>query len=165
VLPTKLNGSNRRFQFHESRQLFIRANNETLSIAPMGVSNEDCSPVAIHNCDTAPAPTGFARICRSAEGNLTASSVIAVMPACTLTMPNPGSRNEWPPHCDVGIHCVWPCKLGAELALVIVFAIAAQIPHKQNKAAKQYPRFLFENFAKFTALIPRKQNKAAKQHY
>ena len=56
-------------------------------------------------------------------------------------------------------------QIGAELALVIVFAIAAQIPHKQNKAAKQYPRFLFENFAKFTALIPRKQNKAAEQHY
>jgi hypothetical protein len=55
--------------------------------------------------------------------------------------------------------------LGTELALVIIFAIAVQILHKQNKAAKQYPRFLFENFAKFTALIPRKQNKAAKQHY
>jgi hypothetical protein len=87
------------------------------------------------------------------------------MPACTLTMPNPGSRNEWPPHCDVGIHCVWPHKLEAELAFVMVFAIAAQIPHKQNKAAKQYPRFLFENFAKFSALIPRKQNKAAKEDY
>jgi hypothetical protein len=55
--------------------------------------------------------------------------------------------------------------LEAELAFVIVFAIAAQIPHKQNKAAKQYPRFLFENFAKFSALIPRKQNKAAKEDY
>jgi ferredoxin len=54
--------------------------------------------------------------------------------------------------------------LEAELALVIVFAIAAQIPHKQNKAAKQYPRFLFENFAKFSAHISRKQNKATKQH-
>jgi hypothetical protein len=131
----------------------------------MRVSNPNGSPFAIHSCNAAPCPSGFTEIYRSAEGNLTASSVIAVMPACTLTMPNPGSRNEWPPHCDVGIHCVWPCKLGAELALVIVFAIAAQIPHKQNKAAKQYPRFLFENFAKFTALIPRKQNKAAKQHY
>jgi hypothetical protein len=86
------------------------------------------------------------------------------MPACTLMVPNPVSRNEWPPHCDGGIHYVWPCKLGAELALVIVFAIAAYIPRKQNKAAKQHPRFLFESFAKFTAYIPRKQNKAAKQH-
>src|SRR6266480_3453535 len=77
--------------------------------------------------DAPPTPSGFAEIYRSAEGNLTASSVMAVMPACTLTMPNPGSRNEWPPHWDVGIHCVWPCKLGTELALVIVFAIAAQI--------------------------------------
>jgi hypothetical protein len=52
--------------------------------------------------------------------------------------------------------------LGADL--VIVFAIAAYIPRKQNKAAKQHPRFLFDNFAKFTARIPRKQNEAAKQH-
>src|SRR5260370_35038036 len=70
---------------------------------------------------------------------LTASSVIAVMPACMLMSPNPGSRNEWPAHCDGGIHYVWPFKLGAELALVIVFAIAAHIPRKQNKAAKQHP--------------------------
>ena len=69
---------------------------------------------------------------------LTASSVIAVMPACMLTVPNPGSRNEWPAHCDGGIHYVWPCKFGAELALVVVFAIAAHIPCKQNKAAKQH---------------------------
>ena len=41
---------------------------------------------------------------------LTASSVIAVMPACMLTVPNPGSRSEWPAHCDRGIHYVWPCK-------------------------------------------------------
>src|SRR4030095_5956075 len=95
----------------------------------------------------------------------TASSVIAVMPACMLTMPNPGVRNEWPAHCDGGIHYIWPFKFGFELVLVIVLAIAAHIPRKQNKAAKQHPRFLFENFAKFTALIPRKQNKAAKQHY
>src|SRR5262249_57652395 len=39
---------------------------------------------------------------------LTASSVIAVMPACILTVPNPGSRNEWPAHSDRGIHYVWP---------------------------------------------------------
>src|SRR5260370_39414411 len=80
---------------------------------------------------------------------LTASSVITVMQACMLMVPNPGSRNEWPAHCDggihylwpfkFGIHCVWPCKLGAELAIVIVFAIAAHIPRKQNKAAKLHP--------------------------
>src|SRR5438128_4890639 len=39
---------------------------------------------------------------------LTASSVIAVMPACMLTVPNPGSRSEWPAHCDRGIRYVWP---------------------------------------------------------
>ena len=72
---------------------------------------------------------------------LTASSVIAVMPACVLTVPNPGSRSDWPAHCDGGIHYVWPCKLGAEgsaLVLVVVFAVAAHISHKQNKATKQH---------------------------
>jgi len=69
---------------------------------------------------------------------LTASSVIAVMPACMLTVPNPGSRSEWPAHCDRGIHYVWPCKFGAELALVVVSTIAAHIPRKQNEAAKQH---------------------------
>jgi len=69
---------------------------------------------------------------------LTASSVIAVMPACMLTVPNPGARNEWPAHCDGGIHYIWPFKFGAELVLVIVLAIAAHIPRKQNKAAKQH---------------------------
>src|SRR5947207_15319951 len=52
---------------------------------------------------------------------LTASSVIAVMPARMLTVPNPGARNEWPAHCDGGIHYIWPFKFGAELALVIRF--------------------------------------------
>jgi len=87
------------------------------------------------------------------------------MPACTLTAPNPGARNEWPAHWDGGIHYIWPFKFGVELVLVIVLAIAAHILRKQNKAAKQYPRFLFENFAKFTALIPRKQSKPTKHHY
>jgi hypothetical protein len=69
---------------------------------------------------------------------LTASSVIAVMPACMLTLPNPSSRNEWPAHCEGGIHYVWPRNWGADLVLVIVFAIAAHILQKQTKAAKQY---------------------------
>jgi len=69
---------------------------------------------------------------------LTASSVIAVMPACMLTVPNPSARNEWPAHCYGGIHYIWPFKFGAELALVIVLAIAAHIPRKQNKAARQH---------------------------
>jgi hypothetical protein len=37
-----------RFQFHESRQLFIRVHNEALTVAAMRVSNEDCSPARIH---------------------------------------------------------------------------------------------------------------------
>ena len=69
---------------------------------------------------------------------LTASSVIPVMPACMLTVPNPGSRNEWPSHCDGGIHYVWPCNFGPDPAIVIVLALAAHLPRKQNKAAKQY---------------------------
>ena len=69
---------------------------------------------------------------------LTASSVIAVMPACMLMLPNPRSRNEWPAHCDGGIHYVWPFKFGTELAPIIVFAITDHIPRKQNKAAKQH---------------------------
>ena len=87
------------------------------------------------------------------------------MPAYMPTVPNPGSRNEWPAHCDGGIHYVWPCKFGAELAIVVGFAVAAHIPRKQNKAAKLHPRFLSENSAKSNALIPRKQNKPAKQHH
>src|SRR6266511_6183136 len=67
---------------------------------------------------------------------LTASSVIAVMPACVLMVPNPGSRNERPAHCDEGTHYVWPFKFVAHLE--IVFAIAAHIPRKQNKAVKQH---------------------------
>jgi hypothetical protein len=69
---------------------------------------------------------------------LTASAVIAVMPVCMLMVPNPGRRNEWPVHCDGGIHYIWPFNLGAGVAVVIAFAIAADIPRKQNKAAQQH---------------------------
>ena len=43
-------------------QLFIRTHNETLSVAAMRVSDKDCSPFAIHSCDAAPTPSGFAEI-------------------------------------------------------------------------------------------------------
>jgi hypothetical protein len=33
-----------------------------MTVAAMRVSNEDRSPVAIHRCDAAPTPTGFAEI-------------------------------------------------------------------------------------------------------
>ena len=69
---------------------------------------------------------------------LTASAVIPVMPACMLMEPNPCCRNEWPVHCDEGIHYVWPFKLGAGLAVIIAFAITAHIPRKQNKAEQQH---------------------------
>jgi hypothetical protein len=40
--------ANRRFEFHKRRQLFIRMDNETLSIVTMRISNPDRSPGRIH---------------------------------------------------------------------------------------------------------------------
>jgi hypothetical protein len=51
-----------RLQFQKSRQLFIRSHNESLSVSAMCVSYEDRSPFAIHGCDAAPTPSGFAEI-------------------------------------------------------------------------------------------------------
>jgi hypothetical protein len=51
-----------RFEFDKRGQLFIRVHNETLSVITMRIGNEDCSPVGIHGCDTAPTPSGFAEI-------------------------------------------------------------------------------------------------------
>jgi hypothetical protein len=48
VFDLRLSGSNRRFQFEERRQLFIRTHNESLSVIAMRVNNEDCSPARIH---------------------------------------------------------------------------------------------------------------------
>jgi hypothetical protein len=39
--------TNRRLGFQKSRQLFIHAHDETLSVAAMRVCNPDCSPVGI----------------------------------------------------------------------------------------------------------------------
>jgi hypothetical protein len=36
------------FKLDKSRQLFIRTNNEPLSVAAMRVSNPDCSSLRIH---------------------------------------------------------------------------------------------------------------------
>jgi hypothetical protein len=69
---------------------------------------------------------------------LTASAVIPVMPLCMLVLPNPGSRNEWPLHCDGGIHHVRPFNFGAELGVVIICVIAPHIPRKNKKPAKQH---------------------------
>jgi len=41
----RIGGSNRRFQFHKSRQFLIRMHNETLAIVAMRVCNKDRSPV------------------------------------------------------------------------------------------------------------------------
>jgi hypothetical protein len=40
--------------------LFVGVNNEPLPIVAMRVNDPDRSPLAIHCCDTAPSPTGFA---------------------------------------------------------------------------------------------------------
>jgi hypothetical protein len=40
--------TNRPFQFHKRRQLFIRTHNETLSVTAMRVCNPDRSPLGIH---------------------------------------------------------------------------------------------------------------------
>jgi len=55
-------GANRRFEFHKRSQLFVGANNETLSVVAMSIGNEDRSPVTIHGCNAAPTPSSFAQI-------------------------------------------------------------------------------------------------------
>jgi hypothetical protein len=55
-------GPNCRFEFDKRSQLFICSHNETLFLAAMRVSNEDCSHVGTYGCDTAPTPTGRAEI-------------------------------------------------------------------------------------------------------
>src|SRR5260370_19714220 len=54
--------ADRRFKFHKRGQLFIRTHNEALSIVAMRVSNEDCSPFRIRDCNAAPTPSGVAEI-------------------------------------------------------------------------------------------------------
>ena len=44
---TSRGGSNRRFEFHKRSELFIRAQDETLSVA-VRVNNPDCAPFPIH---------------------------------------------------------------------------------------------------------------------
>jgi hypothetical protein len=53
---------NDRFEFHKRGQLFIRVHNETLSVAPVRVSDPDCSPFEIQSGYTASTETGFAEI-------------------------------------------------------------------------------------------------------
>jgi hypothetical protein len=49
-------------EFNKCSQLFIRTHNETLSVVAIRVGNEDGSPGAIHSCDAALSPPGFAEI-------------------------------------------------------------------------------------------------------
>jgi len=47
-------------QVPETRSAFSRMHNKPISIVAIGVNNPDCSSLAIHACNTAPTPTGFA---------------------------------------------------------------------------------------------------------
>jgi hypothetical protein len=60
-----LGSLDRRFEFHKSRQLFIRTHNETLSVIAVNVSNPDRLSARIYRCNAAPTPTGFADGLRS----------------------------------------------------------------------------------------------------
>jgi len=50
-----------RFEFHKRRQLFIRAHNETLSVA-VRVHDPDCSPFGIPSWDPVQTPTGLLEV-------------------------------------------------------------------------------------------------------
>ena len=50
------------FKFQKGSQHFTGVHNEALTVAAMCVSNEKRSPFAIHGCNTAPTPSGFAEI-------------------------------------------------------------------------------------------------------
>jgi hypothetical protein len=54
--------TNRPFQFQEGIELVIRVHDEALTVAPVGVRNEDRSPFAIQSCDTAARPACPAEI-------------------------------------------------------------------------------------------------------
>ena len=91
--------------------------------------------------DVAPeiTPTGHTCPVRQAtSAPLTAGSVIAVMPACMLAVPNPCSRSEWSVHCEEGIHDVRPFKFQRTLVNVVVWTIAAHVSRNKNEAAKQH---------------------------
>ena len=53
---------NRRFEFRETQSAFVRTHNGPLSAPAMCVSHEDRSAFAIHGCDAAPTPSGFAEV-------------------------------------------------------------------------------------------------------
>jgi hypothetical protein len=55
-------GGNYSREFHKRSQLFVGVHNETLPIIAMRVCNPDRSPLAIHSRNTAPTPSGFAKI-------------------------------------------------------------------------------------------------------
>src|SRR6266704_2778311 len=54
---------------------------------------------------------------RFVKALLTANSVVAVMPAFMVMVPNPRSRNYGPEYWDGGVHYVWPFKFGLRIAI------------------------------------------------
>ena len=50
------------FKFKKRGQLVVGVHNEALTVVAMCVSHEDRSPLAIHSCNTAPTPSGFAEL-------------------------------------------------------------------------------------------------------
>jgi hypothetical protein len=58
----KKSGLESPLQIQQTRQLFIRMQNVSLSVAAMRVSNPDCSLVKIHGWRTAPTPTSLTQI-------------------------------------------------------------------------------------------------------
>jgi hypothetical protein len=77
---------------------------------------------------------------------LTASSVIAVMPACMLTLPNPSSRNEWPAHCEGGIHYVWPRNWGRSLSVLSFLLLRPTFCRNRPKRRNSITNFSFTTF-------------------
>jgi len=64
-----------------------------------------------------------------------------------MTVPNPGALGEGPEYRNWRAHYVWPFKFGSRIALVMGFAIGADIPRRQNKAAKECHKFVFHNLS------------------
>ena len=117
--------ASRRFQFQKRSQHLIGTHNETLPVT-IRVHNPDCFVLQGRELRSSPSSNRVSwRLSAmiSQHGNrlvsplLTASSIIPVMPACMLMEPNPCCRNEWPVHCDEGIHYVWPFKLEGGIAV------------------------------------------------
>ena len=66
-----------------------------------------------------------------------------------MTVPNPGALGEGPEYRNGRIHHVWPFKLRLRIVLIMGFAIGADIPRRQNKAAKECFQLLFHDLSNY----------------